>query len=65
MTVAPHATDPEALTFTITAEFAATPDRIWQLWSDPRQLERWWGPPDWPATFVDHDLIPAARPGTT
>ena len=23
------------------------------MWSDPRQLERWWGPPSYPATFVD------------
>ena len=26
------------------------------MWADPRQLERWWGPPTWPATFVEHDL---------
>ena len=26
-------------------------DRVWQLWADPRQLERWWGPPEYPATF--------------
>lgn len=25
---------------------------------NPRQLERWWGPPTYPATFVDHDLTP-------
>src|SRR4029077_15774666 len=28
----------------------------WQLWADPRQLERWWGPPNYPATFTRHDL---------
>ncbi len=43
-------------TMTITAEFDADIDRTWQLWADPRQLERWWGPPFYPATFVDHDL---------
>lgn len=48
--------DPEALTFTIVAEFSAPPKRVWQVWADPRQLERWWGPPTWPATFVEHDL---------
>ena len=48
--------DPEALTFTIVAEFAAPPKRVWQVWADPRQLERWLGPPTWPATFVEHDL---------
>jgi uncharacterized protein YndB with AHSA1/START domain len=53
--------DPVALTLTITSELAAPVARAWQLWADPRQLERWWGPPTWPATFVDHDLSPGAR----
>ena len=41
---------------TITAEFDAPIARVWQLWADPRQLERWWGPPTYPATFVAFDL---------
>ena len=53
--------DPATTTMTTTAEFAATPERVWQLWSDPRQLERWWGPPSWPATFTSHDLRPGGR----
>jgi uncharacterized protein YndB with AHSA1/START domain len=53
--------DLDALTMTITAEFDAGAERVWELWSDPRQLERWWGPPSHPATFVDHDLSPGAR----
>jgi uncharacterized protein YndB with AHSA1/START domain len=48
--------DPKALTMTITSEFGAPVERSWQLWADPRQLERWWGPPSYPATFVAHDL---------
>ncbi|WP_268761531.1 SRPBCC domain-containing protein, partial [Frankia sp. AvcI1] len=28
------------------------------IWADPRQLERWWGPPTYPATVVEHDLAP-------
>jgi uncharacterized protein YndB with AHSA1/START domain len=48
--------DTNSLTMAITSEFDATADRVWQLWNDPRQLERWWGPPTYPATFVDHDL---------
>ncbi|GGL04660.1 SRPBCC family protein [Mangrovihabitans endophyticus] len=48
--------DVEKLTLTFVAEFAAAPDRIWQVWADPRQLERWWGPPTWPATFERHDF---------
>jgi len=51
----------ETLTLTITAEFDASADRVWQLWADPRQLERWWGPPTYPATFTKHDLAPGSR----
>jgi uncharacterized protein YndB with AHSA1/START domain len=53
--------DPAALTMTLIAEFDATPERIWELWADPRQLERWWGPPAYPATFTRHALTPGAR----
>jgi uncharacterized protein YndB with AHSA1/START domain len=53
--------DPAALTMTLTAEFEATPDRIWQLWADPRQLERWWGPPTYPATVDAHDFRPGGK----
>jgi uncharacterized protein YndB with AHSA1/START domain len=56
MTVTSIAKDPEALTMTITSEFDAPIERVWALWEDPRQLERWWGPPTYPATVVDHDL---------
>jgi len=33
------------------ADFDASVEQVWQLWSDPRKLERWWGPPGYPATF--------------
>jgi uncharacterized protein YndB with AHSA1/START domain len=56
MTVTRLDKDPGQLTLTLTAEFAAPPDRVWQVWADPRLLERWWGPPEWPSTFVEHDL---------
>jgi uncharacterized protein YndB with AHSA1/START domain len=48
-------------TLTITAEFAAPLERVWQLYEDPRQLEQVWGPPEYPATFVDHRLAPGTR----
>ncbi len=51
----------ENLTMTIAAEFDASPERVWQLWADPRQLERWWGPPTYPATVTSHDLTPGGR----
>lgn len=61
MTVTSVRKNPEALTMTITAELDATVERAWQLWADPRQLERWWGPPTYPATVVDHDLVTGGR----
>ncbi|SFT08573.1 SRPBCC family protein [Saccharopolyspora flava] len=51
----------DELTLTITAEFAAPVQRVWQIYADPRQLEKIWGPPTYPATFVDHDLTPGGR----
>jgi uncharacterized protein YndB with AHSA1/START domain len=53
--------DFEALTLTLVAEFDAPLERVWELWADPRQLERWWGPPTHPATFDEHDLTPGGR----
>ena len=61
MTVTAVRKDPEALTMTLDAEFDASAERVWQLWADPRQLERWWGPPTYPATFTKHDLSPGSR----
>lgn len=61
MTVTAVTKDPKALTMTMTAEFDASVERVWQLWADPRQLERWWGPPTYPATFTKHDLTPGSR----
>jgi uncharacterized protein YndB with AHSA1/START domain len=61
MTVTSVRKDADALTMTVTAEFDASPARVWELWADPRQLERWWGPPTYPATFTAHDLAPGGR----
>jgi uncharacterized protein YndB with AHSA1/START domain len=61
MTVTAVHKDPESHTLTLTAEFNASPERVWQLWADPRQLERWWGPPTYPATFTAHQLAPGSR----
>lgn len=49
--------DPQALTLTLVAEFDADVERVWQVWRDPRQLERWWGPPTWPATFDRYEFV--------
>lgn len=47
----------DQLSLTFVAEFPVDSGRVWQLWEDPRQLERWWGPPTWPATFDRHDFV--------
>ena len=56
MTVVHVEKDVERLSLTLVADFDAPIERVWQLWADPRQLERWWGPPTHPATFETHDL---------
>ena len=61
MTVTAVRKDPQARTLTLEAEFDASPERVWQLWADPRQLERWWGPPTYPATVTAHDRRPGGQ----
>lgn len=53
--------DPEALTLTVVADYSVPVERLWAAWADPRQLERFWGPPEWPATFTRHDLRVGGR----
>lgn len=50
--------DYDDLTLTLIADFEAPVERVWQLWADPRNLERWWGPPTYPATVEKHELAP-------
>ena len=53
--------DYDKLTITLIADFDAAIDQVWELWSDPRKLERWWGPPGYPATFEKHELTPGGE----
>jgi uncharacterized protein YndB with AHSA1/START domain len=48
--------DVEALTLTLKGEYPVPVARLWQAYADPRQLERFWGPESWPATFLRHDM---------
>src|SRR3954454_5655576 len=50
--------DPENLTMTVVADFAAPLQRLWDAYVDPRQIEKFWGPPSFPATFTRHDVFP-------
>ncbi len=53
--------DLDARSIVITAEFTAPVERVWQVYADPRQLERVWGPPTHPATVVAHALVPGGH----
>ena len=58
MTVISVEPDVDTVSLTVVAEFAAPIEKVWELWANPRLLERWWGPPSYPATFETHDLTP-------
>jgi len=53
--------DLDQLTITIVADFAAPLRRLWDAYTDPRQIERFWGPPTYPAKFVRHDAVAGGR----
>ena len=61
MTVLSVDKDANARTMVITSEFSASIANVWQLWANPRLLERWWGPPTYPATVDLHDLTPGGK----
>jgi uncharacterized protein YndB with AHSA1/START domain len=56
MTLVSVQKDYETLSLELVAEFEAPIEAVWELWADPRKLERWWGPPTYPATVGEHDL---------
>lgn len=56
MPITTVSSDPKALTLTIVADYSASVERLWEAYADPRQLERFWGPVEWPATFTRHDM---------
>lgn len=53
--------DTDSLTLTVVADFPAPVQRLWEAYVDPRQLERFWGPPTYPATFTRHDAAAGGR----
>jgi uncharacterized protein YndB with AHSA1/START domain len=61
MTVTEINKDSASLTMTMVSDWNAPLDRVWELWADPRKLERWWGPPMYPATVSEHDLRAGGR----
>ncbi|MDJ0767166.1 MAG: SRPBCC family protein [Ilumatobacter sp.] len=53
--------DANALTLTVVGDYAVPVEWLWDAWVDPRQLERFFGPPDYPATFTRHDMVVGGR----
>ena len=53
--------DTETLTLTVIGEYPVPVQRLWDAWADPRQLEKFWGPETWPATFTRHDMKAGGR----
>ncbi|KQO03033.1 MULTISPECIES: SRPBCC family protein [unclassified Arthrobacter] len=53
--------DTDALHFRLVAEFDAGTERVWRIWADRTQLQRWWGPPTWPATFETYEFEEGGR----
>ena len=53
--------DAEALTLTVIGDYPVPVERLWDAYADPRQLEKFWGPESWPATFTRHDMAPGGR----
>jgi uncharacterized protein YndB with AHSA1/START domain len=53
--------DAETLTLTVIGDYPVPVERLWSAYADPRQLERFWGPEGWPATFTRHDMAVGGR----
>jgi uncharacterized protein YndB with AHSA1/START domain len=53
--------DAATLTLTVVGDYPVPQKRLWDAFTDPRQLERFWGPPTWPATFTRHDFKVGGR----
>ena len=53
--------DAAKLTLTVVGDYPVPQQRLWDAFADPRQLERFWGPPTFPATFTRHDFRVGGR----
>ena len=61
MPITSVASDPDSLTLTVVGDYSVSVERLWEAYSDPRQLERFWGPESWPAKFTRHDFTVGGR----
>lgn len=61
MPVTDITTDVERLTMTLVADFAAPVERLWHAFTQIEQLNRFFGPPTWPAKFESLEMHPGGR----
>ncbi len=61
MPITTVSSDANALTLTVVGDYPVPVERLWAAYADPRQLERFWGPETWPATFTRHDMQVGGR----
>jgi len=61
MSVTTVETELDDLTLTVTADFDAAVEQVWELWADPGKLGRWWGPPDYTTTFEPYELSAGSK----
>lgn len=50
--------DLQRLEVVLERDLPAAPDAVWRAWTDPAQLEAWWGPAGWVTTVRAFDLRP-------
>lgn len=56
MPITSVSSDAKALTLTVVADYPVPVERLWDAYADPRQIEKFWGPEQWPAQFTRHDM---------
>jgi uncharacterized protein YndB with AHSA1/START domain len=56
MPITSISSDAKTLTLTVIGDYPVPVERLWDAYADPRQLERFWGPEQWPARFSRHDM---------
>ncbi|MEY8566990.1 SRPBCC family protein [Corynebacterium sp.] len=54
-------TNTDDSTIEIVADYPVAARRLWNAYADPNQLERFWGPPTYPARFTRHDVAVGGR----
>lgn len=65
MPVTDVTTSVDDLTMTLVGDFAVPVARLWEAFTTPATLERFWGPPTFPARFTAFDFVNGGRAAYT